>query len=109
MSAKIYQGEDRTLKCFLKNEEDNAFDLTGVTEITATFQGASSDVVVSMGAGDIAVSTPAGGGELTIALNDTDSALLKKGLISFEIEVDKGTEKRIVQFLQALTVVESLF
>jgi len=109
MSAKIYQGEDRTLKCFLKNEEGNAYDLTGVTEITAKFVGTSATVEVTLADGDIAVVSPAGGGELTITLSDTNTALLKKGITSFEVLVDKGTERRIVQFLQALEVVQSLF
>jgi len=109
MTAKIIQGEDRTLNCFIKDESANAFDLTGVTEITAKFEGTSSTITVTLTGAEIAIVSPAGGGNITIELNDTNTALLAKGVKSFQVEVDKGAEKRIVKYLQQLTVEESLF
>lgn len=109
MSVEVIQGEDRTITVFIKDQDGNAYDLTGVTAVEGKFKGTSSTVSVTQAAGDIAVVSPAGAGEMTITLNETDTAALALGTSSFELIIDKSTERRIVQFISGIKVTAALF
>lgn len=107
--AKIIQGEDRTIKASIKTESGAAFDLTGVTEITACFKKSDNSYLsVTQTGGQIAIQGSAGAGEIAISLFDTDTELLALGNQSFEVLIDKGTERRIVQYVSKLNVVKRI-
>lgn len=108
-SPKIVQGEDRLLKVSIKTDGGVPYDLTGVTEITACFKlaaGGYQDVTMTLGA--IAVTSPTGAGLIEITLTDTVTALLATGTQSFEVLVDIGTDRKIVQFAKALEIVKRI-
>ena len=105
--VKIIKGEDRSF--FVRLTEcpsDDAFDLSSVTAIKAIFKGVSANVEVTMLASEIVIVAPAVNGKIEIKLSDTKTALLKEGdNMPFEIEIDEGAEKRIVQLSKMLNIV----
>lgn len=105
----ITMGSDVTLYVRLRNEYDDPFDLTGVTEITAKFANSDQTVLSkTMTDGSVAI-TSAVLGKISIALTDQETSALKDGQGSFEVYVDKGTDRKIAQFQNALNVVQKLF
>lgn len=104
-------GEDVTIACQMFKSNGAAFDITGVTEITGRFinaDGSALSVLKSTGA---IVVTSATAGQISITINDTQSALLKTSSTdkqNFEVWVDISTTRRICQFLKALKVVAKI-
>ena len=109
MTAKIIQGEDRSLNVVIKTSEGKCFDLTGNTEITACFkETAGTFLSVTKTGGSIVVNSDEGG-DITITLTDSETALLKMDKTAdFEILVDIGTTRRIVQFVDSLEIVKRI-
>ena len=113
MSVKIIQGEDRSIKILLKTTAGNAYDITGVSEISAVFKNADSSVLTKLNSvGDVTIQSHEGG-EITVKLEDAETALLALGNQSFEIVTDLNAgqptgERRIFQFLKELEVVKRL-
>ena len=101
----VYQGEDRTISAIVKQSDGKCYDLTGATEITATF---NDGIVVTMTGGAISIASNEGGA-VDITLSDTETATITKGISSFELWIDVGTDRRIVQFLNALTITPKLY
>lgn len=113
MAIKIVQGEDFVLEANLKTTigcKTECFDLTGLTEATAVFKDTNdADISVTFTGGAIVVDGADGGGRLLITLSDTFTAQIKTGTtVSFELEIEKGTDKRIYQFIKVLNVVARL-
>jgi len=113
MSVKIIQGEDRSIKILLKTSAGNAYDITTISEISAVFKNADSSVLTKLyTSGDITIQSEAGG-EITVKLEDAETALLALGNQSFEIITDLNAaqptgERRIFQFEKELQVVKRL-
>ncbi len=101
----VYQGEDRTLSALVKQSDGKCYDLTGATEITAKFSGG---VTVTLTGAAITV-VSAEGGSLDITVSDTETALMDTGTGSFEVWIDVGTDRRIVQFINALNITPKLY
>jgi len=113
MSVKIVQGEDRAIKVLLKTSAGNAYDITGINEITADFRLATGLVLSKTMTGTDIVVDSAAGGEITISLEDADTALLAIGEQSFEVVTDLTAapptgERRVFQFEKQLNVVARL-
>ena len=104
----IVKGEDVTLTFHIKKSDGSAYDLTGKT-VEMNFQGSAATVTVS----GVLSATPADG-EITATIDETNSALLATGTINAEAVIDlpsagdNSRDRRIVQFKQAITVVERL-
>jgi len=100
-NISIVKGEDRTINLKIVDTEGEPYDLTGYTEITAKFPTTSGTALTKTysASGGITV-TSAEAGRLAIALTDTDTALLLSddNRQDFELWIDKGTARRIVQF-----------
>lgn len=105
--VKIIKGEDRNF--FVRITEcpsNDAFDLTSVTAIKAIFKGATSNVSVDMASSEISIVAPAVNGKIEIKISDAKTALLKEGdNMPFEIEIDEGADKRIIQVTKMLNIV----
>ena len=106
-TTTIIKGEDRTLERSIVDESGNAMDLTGYTEITATFAGTAGTITLTETGGEISV-TNEGGGLIEINLTDTHTDLLSLGSQSYEVWVDIGTIRRIFQYLKTLTILARL-
>jgi len=107
MAVKIIQGEDIDLSVNLA-QGTQPYDLTGYTEITASFiltAGGCLDKTFT--GGDITVTSDTRG-EIVVALSDTDTDSLLSGVQSFEVLIDFGTKRRIAQLKSALNIVEKL-
>jgi hypothetical protein len=109
----VVQNEDREflLKLFTTSAcgETEPFDLTSATAIKAIFKGSLSNVEITLLANEIVISGSPLLGKLLLKISDTKSALMKVGTnLSFELEIDLGTEKRIVQISGLLTVTARL-
>lgn len=108
IAFKITQGEDITIPVRLTKESGGCYDLTGATEITATFNGTGGAIDITLTSTDIVVDN-APGGEISIKVSDTNTALLVLGTQSFEVLVDEAsTDKRIIQFLKCLSIIKRL-
>ncbi len=110
-TVTIIKGEDREF--FVRIQEEctgNNYDLTGVTVAKAVFKSQSgTNVEITLAASEIEIVSPAQNGLLKLKINDTNTALLKAGnLQTFEIEIEKGTEKRIIQLEKLLNVVSRI-
>lgn len=106
----IVQGEDRLITVRLENENQDAIDLTPFDEITASFKRADNTVLekkLSLGGVTIPGSAPQNG-KIQIGLTDTDTAALKAAKIDFELILDDGTERKIIQFAQQIEVKKRL-
>jgi hypothetical protein len=107
----IKLGEDRvlalraTVQSGCENQPALSYDLTGATEITVKLAKADNTFLLKKLTDSSVAITSAINGQFTVALTDTETATLKTGEnMSFDVEVEKGTDKRIVEFLQQLTV-----
>lgn len=104
----IVKGEDVTLTFHIKKSDGSAYDLTGKS-VEMNFQGSSSTVSIT---GSLSA-TPADG-EITVVIDETNTALLAVGTINAEAIIDlpsagdNSRDRRIVQFKQAIVVVERL-
>lgn len=109
MAIKIVQGEDINLKVSLKNESGSPYDLTGATAIKAKFKGISAVIERTLVAGHITIIGASIEGVISINLDDAITATMKKELNgNFEIIIDKGTDRRIVQIEKMISVVASV-
>ena len=79
-----------------------------------TLDGATNNLLLeekesSLAAGGVSIATAAAG-KYNLDLNDAETRLLAVGeKQDFESIIDKGTERRIAQYIDALTVRESVF
>jgi len=104
----VVQGEDRTLPLQVQRSDGGSFDLTLVTEITAKFlKSDGSALALTLTGGEVVV-TDAKAGRFTVAISDTDSALLALGdppaAVDFTVIIDIGTDRRIVNFTKGIKV-----
>ena len=99
----IIQGEDRVINVYVKEESGKPYDLTGFTEVEAVLKGTSGDISITETADEIDVAS-AEGGHLQLKLTDTVTGDLKLGTASFELIIDKGTERRIVQYSKVFNI-----
>jgi hypothetical protein len=107
---KIVHGEDVTLALLVKDSEGEAYDLSGTTEITARFQKTDNTILSKLKTDGDVVITSAVNGRMTVALSDSDTTLLKKGdNLGFELWIDVGSTRRIVQFLRVIDVAQKMF
>ena len=110
MAVTLIQGEDRILKIkILNSETGDPFDLTGATEIKAQFLKTDNTTLEKLFTGGGVTIVEHLLGKLEIELGDADTALLKKGTQSFEVEIDKSGDIKIVQFEDSLIVKEQLY
>lgn len=107
---RIVQGEALTLLVEVFDDVTKQvldFSDDALTAATATFPGTEDDVTVDLDDG-LAVSDDPG--RLTIALDAEQTAALATGdEQSWEIRLELGGETRIVQLVEVLEVVASLF
>jgi len=106
----LVAGSDRNLILrVVVKETDEPLDLTGATGIKARFQKEDDTVLEKILASGVTVLN-ALTGKIQVALTDADTALLKVGeKQGFEVEIDIGAQKSIVQFKEVLTVIARLF
>ena len=109
MAREIIKGSDDLLKVYLRTSKTLVpLDLTGNTEITACFiKDDSTALELTKTASDIAVVGDEKLGYIEITLNDTNTALLMAGeKLSFNVKVDYGTDRKIIDFKQSIDVSE---
>ena len=107
----VIRGSDRTFTVNLYSKQKlRPFNLTGLTEIKACFPKEDETVLqVALTGGQITVLGDPVLGVIQIELTDSDTSLLAVGEDQdFEVQVDIGATRSIVQFLESLTVVESI-
>jgi len=108
---KIVVGEDKKIPVHLQFEDGKVKNLTNVTEISAIFiktDGSKLTKTKTGGAITIEDDIPQNG-NIIIALGDVDTTLLKvNAKASFEIEIDEGTDKTIVQIIEQLEIVKRI-
>ena len=104
---EIVQGEDIQFEIKLEDENGDAYNLISVTELTFSVKkqdGTTLAKTQTGGAISIVGSAPQNG-RLNVQLTDADTALLKASADQdFELIVDEGSNRRIVQFLKQLKV-----
>lgn len=106
--VKIIRGEDKKIKVRFTKEDGRPFDLTGATEISFFFSGQSAIQSVSMTGSEVSIIN-AVLGEVEATINDTKTDALKVGeQLTFEADIDFGTTKHKVQFVEQLNVIESI-
>lgn len=108
MSAKIIQGEDRDITVKIKDGNGSDYDLTGATVLACFKKTDGTTLEVPTDGGSITIATPNECGKVTISLTDVETALLAVDSKDFEIEIDKGAQKRIVQLKGVLDVKERI-
>lgn len=108
---RIIRGEDRVLGLratktgLCDSEPALSYDLTGATEITVKLLKSDNTYLLKTLTGAAVAITSAINGQFTVALTDAETLTLRTGEnMSFDVEVEKGTEKRIVEFKNQLTV-----
>jgi len=96
----IVQGEDRLITVRLEDENQDAINLSPFDEITASFKRADNTVMEKkLSLAEIVIPGAAPqNGKIQIILTDTDTAALKAAKIDFELILDDGTERKIIQF-----------
>lgn len=103
----LIQGEDKTFIVKIQTSNGDAYDLSNITEIDACFKntdGTNLNKTLTGNAITIVDSAPQNG-KIRIRLEETETALLKKGSeLDFEILLDESGEKTILQFLAQLEV-----
>jgi hypothetical protein len=103
----IIQGEDKNIIVKIQNEDGDAYDLSNVTEMEACFKNADGSTLTKTqtgGAITIVDSAPQNG-KIKIRLEETETALLKKGEeLDMELLIDESGEKKILQFIGELKV-----
>lgn len=109
----VVQGEDRTLNIKLMERSmpgvpGDPVDLSGVTAISAVFLNADGTKLTKTLTNGVVVLSPLLG-TMQVGLLDTETVNLKLGeRQNFELQIAFGATIRIVQFLNALTVVVKL-
>lgn len=103
---KIIKGEDVSLTIQLRDSvTKEPFSLGGFTAATGYF--ANEDGTTLAVSGEL---VSADLGKVNFILSEVQSALLAAGEESnFEAEIDRGNDKKIVQFIGKLEVVDRLF
>lgn len=103
----IIQGEDKNIVVKIEKEDGDAYDLGSVTEMTACLKnadGSSLEKTQTGGAITIVDSAPQNG-KISIRIEETESALLKKGEeLDMELIIDESGEKKIIQFIGEIKV-----
>ena len=103
----IIQGEDKNVVVKIEQEDGDAYNLVNVTEMTACLKnadGTSLEKTLTGGAITIVDSAPQNG-KVSIRLEETETALLKKGEeLDMELIIDESGEKRILQFIGEIKV-----
>lgn len=103
----IIQGEDKDITIKITNESEDAYDLSSVTEMEACMKNTDGSTLVKTqtgGAITIVGSAPQNG-KITLRLEETETALLKKGdSLDLELLIDESGEKRILQFIGEVKV-----
>ena len=114
--VKIVQGTDRKIVVRLENSIGDAWDLTEVTDITACFKltdGTTLKKQLTV-SGLTILNNKKMNGKVVIQLSDAETLGMKisdplKSLYgSFEIELDEGTDRQIIQFKDSLEIVKRL-
>jgi len=106
--AQVIVGEDKQLTIRIISESsDEPYDLSSATEVTVCFEGHTSTVTKNTSSG-VTILSPEELGKITVDLDDTDTQALKTGTINFEVTIDAGTDRKIVQFKKQLQVIERL-
>jgi hypothetical protein len=102
----IYQGQDKSFAIRLIDANGEPFDLGTMTEITARFVKTTSGILAkTLTGGAIALNGDSAVGKFTITLSDTDTATLKTGAhLRFELYVDLGTDRHVIQSPRLLNV-----
>lgn len=105
---KIVQGEDRLIKLLLKKVncgEVSALKLTGASEISVIFKNADkSELIKLLTASDVSI-VDEYEGKIQVSLTDTETKALRVGEnLDFKVKIDFGTETRIIQFMNCLTI-----
>lgn len=105
---EIVKGSDRTLSLIVRQSNLKPFDLTSATEITARFKKTDqTNLDLTMTGGKVTVVGNPILGELSVAINDTETLSLEAGIkVSFVVIIDKGTERRICRFNQQIDVID---
>lgn len=111
-NIKIIKGEDREIILKLVDSEGEPYDLAGYTELTAKFPNADGTTLsrtYTSSGGVTVLSEP--GGKIQVALTDAQTALLNASdeRQDFELIIDKGTARRIVQFKKGLLISSKIF
>lgn len=105
--VKIVRGQDIELDIFIRYKStEKPFDLTDASIKAIFLKEDGSKLIKSSGITVIS----AQGGNLKIRLEDSETSILKTGEeMSFELEITKGTDTVIVQFINQLKIVDRLF
>lgn len=96
--VKVIKGEDRTLSIQLSDEDTGGYyDLTTATAISVCFKNADlSTLTKTLASGAVAL-VSAVGGQITVALTDTETGLLYKAdVVPIYVMIDVGVTRRIV-------------
>jgi hypothetical protein len=101
-TAKIVQGEDRTLLFGVKDTYEEVYiDLTGVTAISVNLAAASIGAIsFTMSASEVTV-IDAPKGKFQVVMSDAKTATLKVGSQTMEVVIDWGSN--------AITVVKKIY
>lgn len=107
----IIRGSDRELFLrILVKDTGEPFDLTGATEISASFRNEDGTTLTKLltTLGITVISAEAG--KIKVTLTDANTVLLKVGVDQdFEVVIDIGSVRSIVQFKEALNVEAKIF
>jgi hypothetical protein len=111
-AINIIRESDRefSVRIEIKSSGD-PFDLTGASQIKAYFPKPDGTALeINMNPSNSIVILNAMGGKIKIALSEAETALLNVGEAqSFEVEIQIGTITSIVQFVEALNVIDRVF
>ena len=102
MTAKIIKGEDIVLDISVRTDSGDPFDLTGKTAVVKSKVGSTLTTFPTV---DIVNAVR---GKITLGLSDTETETLKTGFFDFDLYLTEGAETRIVQFRNAVSVVDRL-
>jgi hypothetical protein len=104
-TVTIIRGEDKTLTVrIVKNSDGEPYDLTGYTTISALFKKQDGTTLTKTTPTDITIVGNAVLGKIQISLTDSETLLLKKGTMSFDVQIDSGTIRRLVTYENKLIV-----
>lgn len=115
-SKKVFsliQGEDRTLVVRILKSDGcggtEAYDLSGVTEVTAVFKKSDKTKLVKLlSLSEVSIISPIAG-KIQVNLSDTDTALLATGKNQdFALILQSGLETREIPFEDCLEVKRSI-
>lgn len=102
-TIKIIQGEDFTLKLYLRDPSGLPIDLTALTAAAVKMKKADETVFTAT----LTVVGDAKLGALSVPIEDADTLLLRLGeKQGMTVVLDFGTTRRIVNFDKAVTIEE---